>query len=333
MIARRVPYSLPVMYVARTVAMLLAILLFGALREPRLLSPSSLTSILLWVPILVVMSVGQLFVIVSKGIDVSVGSALGLVSICIGMLFRSHPDLSLSLAMALSVVLGAALGALNGVLIAGVRIPPIIATLGTLSVFRGATFLISRGEQVDSNYIPMELTRWSLDGPFRIGSVPIPWVIVIPIFIAVLGGIYAHRTKPGLFLFAVGSNPESALSKGVPVKRVIFVAYMLCGAMAGLGGFLYISRYGFVNPTSAGQGMELTVIAATVIGGCDVRGGSGSVLGAVLGSALLGTIAVSLAVLGIAADWQMLVYGAVILFALILDGLWSNRNRLRGSEA
>lgn len=291
----------------------------GWLKEPRLLSASSISSILLWIPLLTIMAVGQMCVIVSRGIDVSVGSILGLSGILVGMLFKAHPETNIFVGAAAALAIGTGLGFLNGAMIAWVRVPPIIATLGTLSAYRGLTFLVSKGEQVDSNYIPTALTNWSMNGPFRIGGVTIPWLIVFALLAAVLGHLFAHRTTLGRNLYAIGSNPEAAHLRGVPVRRSVLFAYVVCGALAGFAGILYMSRYGFVNPASAGQGMELTVIAATVIGGCDVRGGSGNAFGVVLGCVLLGTVNVALAVLGVAADWQLLVYGTVILLALGFD--------------
>lgn len=308
---------------ARTLVLILLVLLIGGLKEPRLLSPSSISSILLWIPLLTVMAVGQMLVIVSRGIDVSVGSVLGLAGMIVGMLFRAHPEMSVALGAVLSLGIGAVLGLVNGALISLAKIPPIITTLGTLSVYRGLVFIVSHGEQVDSNYIPTALTNWSMAGPLKLGPVTLPWLIVFALLVALLGHFFAYRTVLGRNLYAVGSHPEAAHLRGVPVRKTVFVAYVLCGALAGLAGVLYMSRYGFVNPATAGQGMELTVIAATVIGGCDVRGGSGTVLGVVLGCVLLGVVNVALAVLGVAADWQVLVYGAVILLALGFDALLS----------
>jgi len=305
----------------RTLALIVFVFVVGALKEPRLLTASSINSILLWIPMLTIMAVGQMCVIVSRGIDVSVGSILGLSGMVVGLLFKSHPDTNLFAAAGLSLAIGAGLGFLNGAMISWVRIPPVIATLGTLSAYRGLTFLVSKGQQVDANYIPSSLTGWSMNGPFTIGGVTIPWITVFALLAVALGHLFASRTSLGRNLYAIGSNPEAAHLRGVPVARSVLFAYVVCGALAGFAGILYMSRFGFVNPGSAGQGMELTVIAATVIGGCDVRGGNGNAFGVVLGCILLGTVNVALAVLGIAADWQLLVYGAVILLALGFDAL------------
>lgn len=314
---------------ARTLILIVVVFAVGALKEPRLLTASSLNSILLWIPLLAVMAIGQMLIIVSRGIDVSVGSALGLSAMLTGMLFRAQPELNLALGAMVSLGIGAALGLINGILVALARIPPIIVTLGTLSVYRGLVFLVSHGKQVDSSAIPEGLTRWSIEGPLHLGGVTIPWLIFFALIVAVIGQLFTRHTPLGRNLYAIGSYPEAAHLRGVPIKKTILTAYIVCGALAGFAGMLWMSRYGFVNAGTAGKGMELTVIAATVIGGCDVRGGSGTVLGVVLGCVLLGTVNVALAVLGIDADWQMLVYGLVILFALGSDALLGRRAEAR----
>lgn len=310
----------------RTFALIVLVLVVGALKEPRLISSISINSIILWIPLLTVMAVGQMFVIVSRGIDVSVGSILGLSGIIIGLIFKANPEFNVYLAAILSIVAGAVLGFVNGGLIAWLKIPPIITTLGTLSIYRGLAFLISGAKQVDSSHIPTAITDWSMNGPIQVGGVTIPWLIVFALLAVVIGQVFTTRTTTGRNLYAIGSHPEAAHLRGVPVSRAVLMAYILCGALAGFAGVLYMSRYGFVNPGTAGLGFELTVIAATVIGGCDVRGGSGSVVGVFLGCILIGVVNVALSVLGIDADWQTLVYGAVILLALGFDAVMG-RNR------
>lgn len=290
-----------------------------------------MNSVLLGVPLLLAVAIGQTFVIASRGIDVSVGSALGLSAMIAGLAFKGNPGLPVWAGALIALGCGGALGALNGVLIVAARVPPIVATLGALSAFRGLTFLASSGDQVDSNHIPSGITMLSLEGPLRGAGVLVPWLLLISLAAAVAGYMLARRTRLGRNVYAVGSNPEAALLRGVPVSRTLFAAYTLSGVCAGLGGFLYMSRFGFVNPGTAGLGFELPVIAATVIGGCEVRGGTGSIIGTVLGCLVLATINVALAVLGIAADWQLLVYGAVILVALTLDTVIERRGLEQGA--
>lgn len=287
--------------------------------QPRFLSPFNIRSILLWVPLLTVVAMGQMMVIIIRGIDVSVGSTLGFAGIVVGMIFRDHPGFNIYLGTMLAILLGAILGAINGALIAWLKIPPIITTLGTLSAYRGLVFIVSGGRQIDPNHVPTVLIRWSQRGPF--GFQYFPWVVVIALTVAVLTYLFLRYTQVGRNVYTLGSNPEAAQLRGIPVERTTFLVYTLTGAAAGLAGILYASRFGFVNPGETGVGFELTVIAAVVLGGTSVLGGSGSVVGVALGCLLLGTINVALAVLGVASTWQLAAYGVVILLTVIVDAL------------
>ena len=302
-----------------TVILLLVVFVGTAIREPRFLQPESLNGILLWIPLLAIVGVGQMLVIVTRGIDVSVGSIVGVAGMVVGTMFREHHDLSVPVAFAIGSGVGLVLGAINAAVIAWGRVPPIVATLGTLSAYRGLAFLVGGGRQVDSNDLPDALTGLSQAGPIRLGGLTVPWILLLALLVAGLTSAFVHRTRAGRDVFALGSHPEAARLRGVPVASTTFLVYALSGALAGLAGVLYASRYGFVNPATAGSGMELVVIAAVVIGGTRVTGGSGTVAGVLLGCLLLGAISVALAVLGIAGTWQSLVYGAVILLALLFD--------------
>jgi rhamnose transport system permease protein len=250
---------------------------------------------------------------------VSVGSMLGLCAMAAGMLFREQPSLPAGVGALAGIVFGLLLGSINGSLIAFAKVPPIIATLGTLSAYRGLIFIISKGEQIDGNDLPVALTHWALDGPIRIGGVTVSWLLTMALLIASAAAWFLLKTRAGRDIYALGSNPNAARLRGVAVNRTTFLVYAITGALCGLAGVMYASRFGFVNPATAGQGFELTVIAAVAIGGTKITGGSGTVLGIVLGCFLLGSINVALAVLRIEGSWQLLVYGAVILLALLLD--------------
>lgn len=301
--------------------LLVLVMVVAGMRAHRFLEPASLESILLWVPLLLVVGLGEMAVIVTRGIDVSVGSMVGLSAMSAGMLLRAHPQWNLGIDVAAGIGAGLILGSINGVLIAFAKVPPIITTLGAMSAYRGLIFLLSHGEQVDSNYIPTALTGWSSTGPIQIGGVVLPWTLVIALVVAGAAAWFLRFTRTGRDLFAYGSNPEAARLRGVPVRRISFLVYLVTGGLCGLAGVLYASQFGFVNPASAGQGMELVVIAAVVIGGTNIVGGSGSVLGVLLGCFVLGAINVALAVLGIDETWQQLVYGTVILVAVLLDAI------------
>jgi len=290
----------------RTVALLVVVVVVAWLIQPRYLNPNSLRSILIWIPLVAIIGMGEMMVIIVRGIDVSVGSIVGLAGLTVGLLFRDVPGFPLALAVIMSIVIGLALGSVNGAIISRANVPGVIVTLGGLSAYRGLTFLITKGSQIDGNYIPKPLIRWSQLGPFGIRQVP--WIVVIVAGIAAATWIILRYTRLGRDIYALGSNPEAARLRGVPVRRVTFFVYAFTGALAGLAGILYASRFGFLNPGQTGVGMELTVIAAVVVGGVSPFGGSGSVVG--------------LAVLGIAGAWQLAVYGAVILLAVAFDAIF-----------
>jgi rhamnose transport system permease protein len=310
---------------ARCLGLLLLALIIGASKTSRLLEADSLSSIELALPIMLVVAIGQMPVIVSRGIDLSVGSTLAMGGLMTGALFRAQPHISLIVAVLVALIVGLALGLLNGSLVVWGKIPPIIATLGTLSAYRGLAFVSSGSKEVDSSTIPSALTDWSQYGPIRFGGVTVPWLLLLAVACACVVAALARYHPVGRDLYAIGSNPEAAQARGIKVNRALWTAYGLCGALSGLAGLMYASRFGFVNPGTAGRGIELTAIAAAVIGGCDVRGGTGSALGVFLGCCLLAVIGVALAVLGIAADCQVLAYGFIIVTALALDSIASRR--------
>lgn len=302
-----------------TLVLFLIVIIGTTLIQPRYLSPMSVRSILLWVPLLAIIAMGEMTVIIIRGIDVSVGSMVGLAGLIVGLVFRDLPQVPLFANVLLSLLLGLVLGSINGALIAWVKVPAVIVTLGTLSAYRGLTFLITKGSQIDGNYIPKSLIRWSQVGPFGIRNVP--WMIIIVIGVALLTWLLLRHTRLGRHIYALGSNPDAARLRGIPVERVTFFTYAFTGLLSGFAGLLYASRFGFLNPGQTGSGLELTVIAAVVIGGVNVFGGSGSVVGVLLGCLLLGAINVALSVLGIAGTWQLAAYGLVILIAVIADSL------------
>lgn len=306
--------------------MLLVVVLATARVQPRFLGSESANGILLYLPLLTVLGMGQMLVIVTRGIDVSVGSIVGVAAMVVGMTFRAHPSLSLVWATLEGVGVGLLLGGLNAVAIAWGRVPPVVVTLGTLSAYRGLTFIVSGGKQVSSNDLPDSLTRLSTHGPIALGGATLPWTLVLALSVAGATALFVRYTRAGRDVFALGSAPEAARLRGVPVLRTTFLVYAVSGALAGLAGVLYASRYGFINAGTAGQGLELSIIAAVVIGGTKVTGGSGSVSGALLGCLLLATIGQALAVLGIDATWQGLAYGLIILIALTLGRV------IRGAE-
>jgi len=258
---------------------------------------------------------GQTLVLVTRNVDLSVGSVLGLSAYLAGDLLSGHPGMPLPVVFLLGVALGAACGLLNGILVTWGQVPALVVTLGTLYMFRGIAFLWTNGSQVNAETLPDSFLNLGTDS---ILGVPILVIIALVVLLAV--GQWLRDFRAGRELYAIGSNPEGARLAGVRSERRVLTAFVLAGALAGLGGVLFTARFGTVDAT-AGVGYELTVIAAAVVGGVAIFGGTGSVYGAALGALLLGTITSSLIVLKVEAFWQQAAIGALLLLAIAFDRL------------
>lgn len=302
------------------------IIIFGAL-NPRFLNPENLGSIVLSVGILMILAIGQMLVIITRNIDLSVGSVLGLSAMVMGMVGRDFPQLPIIVLIIVAMVVGGLAGAINGVLVAVAHVPAIIATLGTMAIFRGMTFLVSNNVQVDPQNISADMRGLAAFGPFGV-----PWLVVIAIVVVVVAWWFTTRTLTGKRLYAIGSNPDAAQMRGLDVQALTFGVFVAMGALAGLGGAMYVARFATVNPADAGLGFELLVISAVVIGGTNIFGGSGTVLGTVLGTMLVGILANGLTVVGVSGFWQRFASGAIILLAIVADAFVRKRIEARQSQ-
>ncbi|WP_083751889.1 ABC transporter permease [Saccharothrix sp. ALI-22-I] len=314
---------------ARELGIIVALTLLVAVTtvvNPAFLSAQSVRDVLLGASILVILAVGQTVVIVSRNIDLSVGAVLGLVAFATGKLFGAAPGTPIIVAVLVGIALGAACGVINGVLVAAARVPALVITLGTLYMFRGIDHSWAKGEQINAADMPAGFLR--LGTSTLLGT---PLLAVIALAVVLLVGAYLQSYRSGRELYAIGSEPNAARLSGIPVGRRVFVAFVVSGAMAGLAGVLYAARFGTIDAT-VGTGIELQVVAAAVVGGVAIFGGSGSVYGAAVGAVLLTTIGSSLAVLRINPFWQQAVVGGLILAAIGLERLLAVRaaNRLRG---
>jgi len=288
--------------------------------QPRFLSADNLRSILLYIPLIVVVAMGQMMLIVSRNIDLSVGSMLGLAAIVVGNQFIRYPHMSLWTAALIAAGVGGVLGLANGTLVALLRVPAIIATLGTYTAYRGLIFIYSGGRQVNNNDLPASLIQLSQSSPLRV-----PWIVLFAAITAAGTALWLRYTRTGRCVFAIGSNPSAAVLRGLPVRRVLLSIFTVTGLLSGLAGLMFASRYGYVNPVTTGAQFELVVISAVVIGGVNVFGGSGTVAGVLLGCLLLGVVNVALPMLAVSAFWQLALYGAAILLAATVDTLVQRR--------
>jgi len=291
-------------------------------QKPHFLTLDSLRIILLLVPLIMIGAMGQMLVIVARHVDLSIGSILGLTAMASGMMFRYHPEIWWPFGFVVSLGVGGLLGIFNGLLVTLFRLPAIIVTLGTLNLFRGLTFIVSDAKQIDRQFVPSALKEMSYTSPIF----GVPWIIFMALGVTILTYLFANHSRIGRQVFALGSNPAAAPLRGIRVTAVTLMVFMISGALSGLSGIMYASRWGFVNPSNTGFGFEFQVIAAVVIGGVSINGGVGSVLGVFLGVMLLGCVSAALPLLGIPGTWQSAIYGTVIVVALLID----RSVRLRG---
>jgi rhamnose transport system permease protein len=294
------------------VALALLIAVTGIL-EPRFVETASLRNLALNASIFAILAVGQTLVIITRNVDLSVGSVVGLTAFLAGDLLSQHPGMALPLVFLLAIAMGAACGLLNGFLTTWGQVPALVVTLGTLYAFRGLAFLWTNGRQINAETLP--------DSFLNIGTgtvLGVPYLVIIALVVVVVVGQWLRDFRAGRELYAIGSNPEGARLAGVRSDRRVLTAFMLAGALAGLGGALFTARFATVDAT-AGTGYELTVIAGAVVGGVAIFGGTGSVYGAALGALLLGTITSSLIVLRVEAFWQQAAIGALLLVAIAFD--------------
>lgn len=294
----------------------LLIIIVATAIQPRFFSYNNIQSILLFLPLLITVSAGEMMVIVSKNFDLSVGSILGFSGIAVGLVFVRFPDFPIVLAFILGMLIGAALGVVNGLLVTKLHLSSIIVTLGTLNIFRGLLYIASGGRQINTYELPEELIRASQTSPIKI-----PWIIIVAVLIAFVCYLFLRNTHWGREIYAVGSNAEASKLRGINNDRIVIMVFVISGALSGIAGVMYASRYGMLNPNQTGVGFEFMILAAVVIGGVSVNGGVGSMIGAVFGCVLLGVVNTALAVLGISAFWQQATYGAIIVLALVADKL------------
>lgn len=303
--------------------LLLLILVTTLKSDGFLLSSNGWRDLLLTPSILLLLAVGQTVVIITRNVDLSVGSTLGLTAYLTGRLFSDHPNLPILVVFATGLAFGALLGLVNGVLVAFGKVPALVITLGTLYIYRGIFLTWAGSDRINASDLPSGF----LDlGTASILSIPV--LTLIAVLVLVVVAYYLHTARGGRELYAIGSDPDAAKLYGLRVTRRILAAFVLCGALAGLAGVLYAARYGTVS-SNAGSNIELQAVGAAVIGGVAIFGGSGTVWGAAIGAFLLVTINRALPIVGIEDFWQRAVVGALIIAAIVLDRVFSARQERR----
>ncbi|MCB1336622.1 MAG: ABC transporter permease [Maritimibacter sp.] len=301
------------LFTAREAILFAAILvLLGliATRFPAFVRPANLASVFNDTSPLILLAIGQMVVILTKCIDLSVAANLALTGMVVAMINVAAPGVPVAVILAVALGLGTLMGMINGLLVWKLTVPPIVVTLGTMTIYRGIIFLISDGKWVNSH--EMSPAFKSFPRAEFLGLPVLSWIAVAAV---ILFYLVMTRTTLGRAFYAVGGNPHAAIYTGIDVGRTQFWAYTLSGALAGLTGYLWVSRYAVAYVDIAG-GFELTVVAACVIGGVSIAGGIGSVIGALLGALFLGIINNALPVINVSPFWQMAISGAAIIVAI-----------------
>lgn len=298
-----------------------------AVITPSFVSPRNLVGLFNDTSILIMVALGQMTVILTRCIDLSVGANVALTGVLVALVNAANPEVPVPLLMAMAAAVGLCLGAFNGVMVWLAGIPPIVVTLGTLSIYRGLAFVASGGtsivgRQMSPDFIAVPRTE-------ILGLPMMSWfaIVVVAIFAVLL-----RRTRIGRSFFATGGNPVAAVYTGINVGRTQFIAFCISGTIAGFCGYLWASRYTIAYVDIAG-GFELDVIAACVIGGVSIAGGVGTVTGTVLGALFLGVVKNALPVIHVSPFWQLAISGAAILGAVVVNTARRRTGRLILKEA
>lgn len=290
-------------------AFIIALAIALSIYSPFFLTVRNISAIFVQMSVIAIIAVGETMVIITAGIDLSVSSVVALAGVVSTMLV-ANSHVNVALGMIAGVVVGAIAGLLNGVLVTRVKLPPFIATLGTLSAILGVAELVTNGQPIAAP------VSFDVLGNGHLGPIPVP--IVVMVVVAAIGWFVLSRTTLGRSAYAIGSNYETARLSGIRVNRVLTSVYVIGGLLAGLGGVIVASRVVTGDP-AAGANYNLDAIAAAVIGGASLFGGEGSVIGALIGALLMELISNGGDLLNISNFWQDFILGVVILAAVAYD--------------
>lgn len=269
--------------------------------------------------ILIMVSMGMMMVILTGNIDLSLGSIMGLSGMLVALTLKNHNDIPLIFLFVLAIVVGAVCGLINGFIVAKLHVYALIATLATKYIFRGVVYLFSGGAWVAQADMTPEFIAITTTNFMGINSL-IWFAIVVSIFSYIL----LHKTETGRRFYAVGNNKEAAAVTGIKVRASQILAYVFCGIICGVAGLLWICKYGNAQSESC-DGYEISIIAAVVVGGCNISGGTGTVVGVILGAILMGTLNNILPLIQVSTYWQQAIKGAVILASIIFNAIMQKR--------
>ncbi|KAB8307737.1 ABC transporter permease [Rahnella contaminans] len=294
------------------VVIVLMVLGVGA-RSPEFIGAGNLLEMFNDTSILIILALGQMMVLLTKGIDLSMAANLALTGMIVALINFHHPDIPVWSLVVLATVLGLIMGAVNGLLVWKVGIPPIVVTLGTMSIYRGIIFLLSNGGWINAHQMSPDFL--SLPRAPFLGLPLLGWCAIAAL---ILVAYFLRYSRTGRALYTAGGNATAAYYTGINAGKMQFISFCLSGALAGFCGYLWISRFA-VAYVDVANGFELQIVAACVIGGISTMGGIGSVVGCLLGALFLGVINNALPVIEVSPFWQMAISGAVIVIAVILN--------------
>jgi len=287
--------------------------------NPSFLSLENLADMAKNTAILSILSVGMMLVIITRGIDLSIGATLALSGMVAASTVATWKDTHPLVAIALGIAIGLACGSVVGLLVARGKVLPIIASLGLMNIFRGITFLVSDGKWVSANQMPASFKGIALSSFLGINA-----LIWIAFVIYLLAWWFLTWNRMGRQIYAVGSNPESARVSGINIERTLYWVYTLMGGLSGLAGVLWVSKFASAQGDTA-MGFELSVIAACVLGGVSIAGGSGKISGILMGTLLLGILNNAMPLVNVSPFWQTFIQGSIILIAVMINALVKRR--------
>ncbi|WP_313824481.1 ABC transporter permease [Leclercia sp.] len=290
----------------------LMIIAIGA-RVPSFIAPGNLVEMFNDTSILIILALGQMMVLLTKGIDLSMAANLALTGMIVALINFNYPEVPVWALLILATVLGLVMGVINGLLVWKMGIPAIVVTLGTMSIYRGIIFLLSGGGWVNSNQMGADFL--GLPRASVLGLPVLSWCAIAALLLV---GYFLRYSRTGRALYTAGGNATAAYYTGINAGKMQFVSFCLSGALAGFCGYLWISRFA-VAYVDVANGFELQVVAACVIGGISTMGGTGRVLGCLCGALFLGVINNALPVIGVSPFWQMAISGTVIVIAVLLN--------------
>ena len=296
------------------IAVLALFVLITAVFQPRFVSSSNIQFILVDTAVYALVTLGETMVIITRNVDLSVQSVLALSAYLSASLFGHVHGIPIPVVFLVGLGIGLAFGAVNGLMVSLGRVPSLVVTLATLYIIQGIDILVVGGNEVVASSLP--------SGFVAIPNVTIfgiPWLAIAVAAVIGAGAYYLRSFRSGRELYAIGSNPDGARLAGIPVARRVFTAFTLCGGIAGVGGVLWAAQYQTINTSAGGTNFSLIVIAAVVVGGVAIFGGSGSIVGAAVGALLLNTINSALNVLGISPFWEQAIAGFLLILAITMD--------------